>query len=270
VTVRVGGLAEAAGHAAIEAAFAEVARVQALMSFHQADSDLCRLNRQAAGGPTPIDALTFTTVEKALRLAAASDGAFDPTVGAAVVRAGALPEPVGAPPADPDATWRDVRLHAAARAVSFARPLRLDLCGIAKGFAVDLAVQALQAAGASSGCVNAGGDLRVFGTSESIALRTGAAVGEAAPVLELEEGAAASSGGLDEPASPLMAVHLAGARRRRLHGRFACVVAPECVWADGLTKVVLSRGARAAPALRAFGARAFALGPGRAWRSYAA
>ena len=69
-------------------------------------------------------------------------------------------------------------------------------------------------------------------------------------------------------ALPAMALHLAGRGRRRLTGRFACVVAPECVWADGLTNVVLAKGPRAAALLRAFGAHAYALGQGRAWRTY--
>ena len=271
VAVRVGGLDEMSARAAIDAAFAAVARVHALMSFHEPGSDLTRLNREAASGPIAVDALTFETIEKALSLAELSGGAFDPTVGAAVVRAGGLPEPAGAPPADPAASWYDVRLHANANAVSFARPLRLDLCGIAKGFAVDRAVAALQAAGASDGVVNAGGDLRVFGAPERVALRIGEADATLAPVLELVDGAAASSGVLvADPDAPPMAVHVAGLRRRRLTGRFACVAAPQCVWADGLTKVVLARGARSAPVLRAYGARAWTFGPRREWRSYGA
>jgi thiamine biosynthesis lipoprotein len=271
VAVSVGGLASAAAHRAIDAAFGEVARIHALMSFHDSASELSRLNRSAAEGPVAVDPLTFETIDKALRLAAASDGAFDPTVGAAVIRTGALPEPARAPRADPAADWRDVQLHPAAGTVSFTRPLRLDLCGIAKGFAVDRAVSALQEAGAVIGLVNAGGDLRVFGAPERIALRTGAELDDVAPLLELADGAAASSGDLGAAGEdPPMAVHLAGARRRRRRGRFACVAAPECVWADGLTKVVLARGARSAATLRAFGARAYVLGPDHGWRSYGA
>ena len=271
VAVRVGGLAEIPAHAAIDAAFAAVARVHALMSFHDPASDLSRLNREAAAGPVAVDPLTFETLEKALRLAMLSDGAFDPTVGAAVVEAGGLPETAGAPAADPAACWRDVRTDPQTCVVSYSRPLRLDLCGIAKGFAVDRAVAALQGAGATDGVVNAGGDLRVFGAPERVALRTGEAGSGHAPVLELSDGASASSGSLFvDPEAPLMAVHFAGRGRRRLRGRFACVAAPECVWADGLTKVVLARGGRSAPVLRALGARAYALGPGRTWRSYGA
>jgi thiamine biosynthesis lipoprotein len=265
VAVRVGGLPGPAAHAAIDEAFREVARVHALMSFQEPDSDLSRLNRAAARGPVRVDPLTLETLEKALRLASFSDGVFDPTVGAALVAAGVLPEVAGAPAADRAASWADVRLHPAECAVSFARPLRLDLCGIAKGFAVDRAVEALRRAGAASGVVNAGGDLRVFGGTEQVVLRTEQSPLGSAPVIELADGAAASSGALD---GPTMALHLAGRSRRRLKGRFACVAAPECVWADGLTKVVLAAGPRATPVLAAFGARAYAVGPGRTWRSY--
>jgi thiamine biosynthesis lipoprotein len=269
VAVAVGGLAQDAAHAAIDAAFAEVARVHALMSFQEPDSDVSRLNREAAARPVRIDPLTFETLRKALRLADLSDGAFDPTLGAALVAAGVLPETAGAPPADRRASWRDVTLDTDDGSAFFARPLRLDLCGIAKGFAVDRAIEALRRAGATSGVVNAGGDLRVFGAPERVALCTGLARPAAAPILELEEGAAASSGSLDPDVDETpMALHLAGRSRRRLGGRFACVSAPECVWADGLTKVVLACGPRATPVLAAFGARAYALGPGRTWRSY--
>jgi thiamine biosynthesis lipoprotein len=267
--VAVGGLAAPDAHRAIDAAFAEVARVHALMSFHEPESDVSRLNRAPPGRPVGVDPLTFETLRKALRLADLSGGVFDPTLGAALVSAGVLPEPPGAPAADPAACWRHVRLYRDEYSVSFARPLRLDLCGIAKGFAVDRAVEILRSAGAASGAVNAGGDLRVFGAPAQVALRAGRTLGPAAPVLELEEGAAASSGSIDLYTDDKpMALHLAGRSRRRIAGRFACVTAPECIWADGLTKVVLANGTRASGVLAAFGARALALGPGRAWRSY--
>jgi thiamine biosynthesis lipoprotein len=269
VVVAVGGLDAPAAHVAIDAAFAEVARVHALMSFHEPASDVSRLNREAAAGPVPVDPLTAATLACALRLAELSDGAFDPTVGAALTAAGVLPEPEGAPPADPAADWRDVRLDARGPAVGFARPLRLDLCGIAKGFAVDRAVAALRAAGAAFGLVNAGGDLSVFGEPERIALRPGRGAAAEAPVLELADGAAASSGSL-EPDARVIGLPLAGRSRRPIAGRFACVAATECVWADGLTKVVLARGARAAPVLRAFGAHAYAIGSDRRWRCFGA
>jgi thiamine biosynthesis lipoprotein len=50
-------------------------------------------------------------------------------------------------------------------------PLALDLGGIAKGYAIDRAIEALRAAGCVSGLVNAGGDLRVYGRSEAVLLR---------------------------------------------------------------------------------------------------
>lgn len=270
VAVRLGGLPERAAHAAIGEAFAEVARVHALMSFHAADSDVSRLNRRGADRLVRVDPLTFETLQKALRLADLSEGLFDPTLGAALVAAGVLPEPAGAPPADPTASWRDVILDPDETAVGFSKPLRLDLCGLAKGYAVDRAIEVLRRAGAAEGVVNAGGDLRVFGAPEPVALRTGAARGPV-PVLEIEDGAAASSGSLGPAGEdPPMALHLAPRARRPLRGRFACVVAPECVWADGLTKVVMAGGPRATPVLAAFGAQALALGPGRTWRNYGA
>src|SRR5579864_2713549 len=77
VAVRVGGLPERDAHAAVDLAFAEVARVHALMSFHEPGSDVSRLNRRGADGPVRVDPLTLQTLEKALRLADLSEGLFD-------------------------------------------------------------------------------------------------------------------------------------------------------------------------------------------------
>jgi len=139
----------------------------------------------------------------------------------------------------------------------------IDLGGIAKGYAVDLAVAALQDAGAISGCVNAGGDLRVFGQPLPVAVRAPAAPGLAAERLLLQDEAIATSGGyfsarLHEARhvcallDPRSGEPLAAARS-------ASVRAPRCAVADALAKVVLASGDAAHPALAAFGACAFLL-----------
>ena len=73
-------------------------------------------------------------------------------------------------------------------------PLTLDLGGIAKGFAVDKAVEALKQCGATSGYVNAGGDLRVFGdVSQSIQIRNPGNSSELMSLGSLANGAIATS-----------------------------------------------------------------------------
>ena len=137
-------------------------------------------------------------------------------------------------------------------------PLALDLGGIAKGYAIDLAVDALRAAGCASGLVNAGGDLRVYGRSADVLLRD--AAGECVPLRLKDEALAVSD--LDVSAGRRTAEHRGYYRRSGAAGpvrRYAAVVAPEAAVADALTKcVLLAEENCAARALRALHARRIA------------
>ncbi|MEO5558152.1 MAG: FAD:protein FMN transferase, partial [Dokdonella sp.] len=185
VDIRVDGLDDEMAISAIEAAFAEVAAVHRLMSFHEATSDLSRLHRDAVRKPVAVDARTYEVLRAALRFSEESQGCFDPTIAARLVEWKRLPRPLDAASADPLANWRDIELLDDVR-VRFKRALWLDLGGIAKGYAVDRALAVLQATDASAACVNAGGDLRRFGsTPEQIELRLSPMAGEAAALVEL-------------------------------------------------------------------------------------
>lgn len=129
--------------AGMDAAFAAIERVHCLMSAQQGDSDIARINREGHLKPVSVDRWTVDVLEQAQRISERTQGAFD------VVMPGAK------------ASYADLLLaHARVR---LARPATIDVSGIAKGFAVDRAVEVLQAYGASAGSVNAGGDLRFFG-----------------------------------------------------------------------------------------------------------
>lgn len=170
------------------------------------------------------------------------------------VAAGQLPLLRDAPIADAAASWRAVRIGDDGR-VRFARPLWLDFGGIAKGYCVDAAVTVLRAAGLRRGCVDAGGDLRVFGArSETVVLRDFVRRDGCQAVLALSEGALAASA---TPATDgASGAHIDARRRREIVDcRAVCVTAGDCVVADALTKIVLSAPARARP-LRRYGAKA--------------
>ena len=149
-----------------EAAFARIARVHELMSAHSADSDLAKIAREAHCRWVAVDPATAEVIRLSLEWAEASDGAFDPVrAGVELVHGGRRPWFCDEPP-DAAATWRDLETDGLlARA---ARPLALDLGGVAKGYAVDLAADAIAAHGLS-GVVNAGGDLRFIGDEERAA-----------------------------------------------------------------------------------------------------
>lgn len=209
----------AAAQAAIEAAFARIAVLQERLSRFVAASDVGRFNGAAAGTCIDISADARAVLDLASGLRDASDGAFDVTLGSGTW------------------DWRsDERgLHKRSAAV------RIDLGGIAKGHAVDCAIETLAAAGLDAGWVNAGGDLRAFGAlALPIDLRdeTGGGVHRFAIIAE---GAFATS---------------------RLHDasgetRHASVAAPRCAWADALTKVVVATVNPGHPLLARFGAQAW-------------
>ena len=103
-------------------------------------------------------------LRRALRVAEASDGLFDSTVAPLLVREGLLPGT--AETSLECGNWRHIVLMPDC-GVFLARPMLLDLGGIAKGFAVDRAIHELRRGGCTQGVVNAGGDLRVLDPSHS-------------------------------------------------------------------------------------------------------
>ncbi len=247
-------------HAAIDAAFAAVERVQNLMSFHDPASELSLLNREAARRPVTVDAQTHTVLAAALELSRLSEGAFDVCVAPQLEHWGYLPaaiEPVLA-----GADWRDIELLDENR-VRFCRPLRIDLGGIAKGYAVDCAIDALRAAVVGQALVNAGGDLRALGHGPwTVSLRHPQSPAQSAHALLLGEEALATSAnyfsrrrfGADE-VSPLLDPR---SGRPWLGAASVSVRAADCLHADGLTKVVLFAAPELAERVLAhYGAQAY-------------
>jgi thiamine biosynthesis lipoprotein len=254
--------------AGVAAAFAAIARVHHALSGHDPASELSRVNRHAATVRQPISDDLRTVLACALDLAARSNGSFDPTVGGHVTTLGFLPHHADV---NRDVSWRDVELTP--RGAFFRRPLVLDFGGIAKGYAVDCAVDALRAHGITSGRVNAGGDLRVFGSgSEPIHVRTGGPQGIVVPLAEIGDGAVATSaygGSRRRTAERRWATPLIDPRTGLpvMSRRTVSVIAGTCMLADALTKVVALRGRAAAKLLHDYGASATVLSPvaGR-WR----
>jgi thiamine biosynthesis lipoprotein len=266
-------VAPRAAHRAIDRAFAAVAEIHRLMSFQEATSDVSRLNREAACAPVAVHPHTFRVLAWATRMAQLSQGLFDASIGGTLVARGVLAGPAGTAPPDDGASFRDIEL-CSARRVFFKRPLWIDLGGIAKGYAVDRAVAALQACGIVSACVNAGGDLRTVGAHpERVTIRAAEASRNALPVLEIRCGALATSGGADSgraDAGQARGCHVRGDTGAALDARATVsVLAGRCVIADALTKVVLADPAAAAPLLRRFRAIAHIHHPdysGSGWR----
>jgi len=253
VEIRVEAKSPAQARAALEAGFAAIEAVHRRLSFHETASELSQLNRSAREQAVTASPILADVLRKALHLAQITAGVFDPSVGGALVGAGLLPAPGDT--VDEGATWHDVHNDDADR-VRFDKPLWLDFGGIAKGYAVDLAIAALHGQGATAAVVNAGGDLAAMGDAEQvIAMRTVDGSGRLVEIAGLRNGAAAGSAcGVDAAAD---VVHFDGSARTSLRvARAVTVFAPQCVWADALTKLVLRDPQAAQMHLEQFGAGA--------------
>jgi thiamine biosynthesis lipoprotein len=235
--------------AALQAAYAAIAKVEALMSVHRPDSELSRLNRCRPGEWMEADAWTLEVLRLSQELGEASSWAFDLRSGGLLARWGMIPMPEAASMGSP---WADgPALEFKGRRLRKTGPWILDLGGIAKGYAVDQAVKAL-APSSQAGCINAGGDLRLWGAEMEVQVR-----GEAwARNLKGMGGSVASS--TVRPTPEKRSWHLRPSTQRpMLVKRTATVFARRCAVADALTKVVLlAKPALARRCLQAQGAKA--------------
>jgi len=247
--------------AAVNRAFATVEKVHRLMSYHERDSDVSRLNREAARRPVRVHAWTRTVLRRSRQLHVATNGIFEIAVGPSLERGGWLP------PAESGrggaGTTTDLILQRDGR-VRFRRAMRIDLGGIAKGFAVDKAIEVLRRQGVTAAVVNAGGDLRVLGPqAELVLVRLPESPGRFQPLVALRESALATSAHYfsRRTVRGVRRTPIFDPRTRRLSaGRLSVSVqARECWLADALCKVVWLAGAEAMPLLHKHGARAWIL-----------
>lgn len=158
---------EPTAEAGFSAAFARIAAIDARLNDYNPDSELSRLSaRSPTPEPVPVSDDVWAILERAGHLARLTDGAFDVTVGpltrlwrqARVRRRLAAPETTAVALAA--VGHGHVRLDASARGVRLMRPgMRLDLGGIAQGFAADEALRVLRAHGLERSLVNASGDI---------------------------------------------------------------------------------------------------------------
>jgi len=219
----------------IESAFAAIAQVERLMHPTRAGSDLPAIRRATLGRPLAVHPWSWEVLALSRRLNQASKGAFDPCLPSAE---GRLTDLEFAPP-------QSVIPH---------RPLHIDLGGIAKGYAVDRALEALRAAGCRGGLVNAGGDLAVFGNrSHTIAIRDRE---EGSSFIELKNAALATSDVCNAARPAEHSGYYHGVTRRKIRAGKISVSAASAAIADALTKCLLAiPGEMHAALLESFDAR---------------
>lgn len=192
-------------HRALAAA---VEQVDQQMSPWKPDSDLSRLNRAAPEAWVALPPEIMTVLARALEVARQSGGAFDPTVGALVDAWG-----FGAARGAPDAAairaatqamhrpaYQNLELEPANGRARKHAPLQVDLCGIAKGYAVDRMIDVLKQHGVAHALAALDGELRALGGQAdgqpwAVALESPTPGQRSAHgVLELQDLAVATSG----------------------------------------------------------------------------
>jgi len=134
------------------------------------ESELSRLNQQA-GTPVAVSDLFYAVLATALTAARATEGVYDPALLDQLVQLGYdrtfddLPAVRFDPiiPGEPGGRWRGIKVDPIHRHVTLPAGIKLDFGGIAKGMAVDAALERLRQSRVSPALVNAGGDLAVLG-----------------------------------------------------------------------------------------------------------
>jgi thiamine biosynthesis lipoprotein len=249
--------ADAAKRAA-DAAFARVAALDAALSDYKRDSELnrlCAAFQTAVGEPVKVGDDLFFVLSKAEQLSKASDGAFDVTVGPVVQlwrharRTQQLPDKDELAAALSKVGYEKVRLDPARQTVELLTPgMRLDLGGIAKGYAADEALKLLREEhGITRALVAAAGDIACGdpppGKGHWAVDIAPIARGQKPRPLRLANAAVSTSGDLEQ------FVEIGGVRYSHIVDpktglgltgrRSATVIAPKGITADGLTKAVM-------------------------------
>jgi FAD:protein FMN transferase len=166
VRITVYAASQSVAERACAAAFERIAEIEQRMSDYRADSELMQLCAKAGGEPVQVSHDLFTVLKRAQELSRRTGGAFDVTVGPYVQlwrrarRGGAFPTQEELEEARQRVGYEKIVLDERERTVQLLVPgMRLDLGGIAKGYALDCALKVLQAHGIHHALLEAGGDI---------------------------------------------------------------------------------------------------------------
>jgi thiamine biosynthesis lipoprotein len=234
------------------------------MSLYRPESELMRLNRHPSAVPLPLSRDLFQVLAAAQRVSALSQGAFDVSVaplvdawGFGVEKRGRIPPAHEVQARRGAIDWRGLRLDPEHLAVVKTHDgLQADLGGIAKGYGVDLAAGAIEAAGLEHYMIEVGGEVRTRGRNgQGQAWRIGIEEPDAVPqrarvVVPLSGRAMATSGDYriyfeqagrrySHEIDPRTAAPIA-------HGLASVtVVADDCMTADALATALIVMGPEA-------------------------
>ena len=160
---------EAVAQAAATAGFAEIRRLEELLSTWIPTSELSRVNAAAGVLPVHVSLETLTVVQRAVQAAEMTDGGFNVAIGPAVdawnvIEGQRIPTEAELDALRPLVDLQAVRADVQAQTIYLEKiGMRIDVGGIGKGYAADQAIDALRRAGAVAGVVALSGDIKTFG-----------------------------------------------------------------------------------------------------------
>lgn len=203
-------------HEAIEAAFAEMKRVNDLLNNYDADSEVSKINRSAGGEPVPVSPETMEALQVALQFGSLTGGALDITVGPLLQLWGFAQEKPGLAGGEPDRAaikkakqlvdYRAVELVNDRRPEQSVRTARLkkggmwiDVGSFSKGYVADRAIQVLKQRGIKNALISAGGTICAIGRKANgshwkVAVRHPRKEDAMLTFISLKEGAVSTSG----------------------------------------------------------------------------
>ena len=160
---------ESVAQAAATAGFAEIRRLEELLSTWIPTSELSRVNAAAGVSPVHVSLDTWTVVQRAMQAAEMTGGGFNIAIGPAVdawrvTEGQRIPTETELDALRPLVDLHAVRADLGEQTVYLEKPgMRVDVGGIGKGYAADQAVLAMKKAGALAGVVALSGDIKTFG-----------------------------------------------------------------------------------------------------------
>lgn len=162
---------EGAARKAINDAFSAMERVDRLMSNFKDDSDISRINKIAVNEDITVDGEVIEVLKKSIYYSKISNGAFDITIGGAEElydfgNGGKLPEGHKFKDAVGSIGYKNIRIKGNTVRL-LKKGIKLDLGGIAAGYAVDKGIEAIKKYGINDALINISGDIRAIGKSEN-------------------------------------------------------------------------------------------------------
>lgn len=226
-------------HSLCNDAYEAIFQVQELLSFHDPESQLSKINNLPVNTPLAIHPWTFEVLETALQISDLTQGVYDVTIGSTMVRKNLLPN-IHKTQLTDQGNWQDIHLKKSDLTIQLDRPVTIDLGGIAKGFAVDKALTSIKSAQLKQAIINAGGDIKMLhpeGETIHIRAASGSNLTDHDFIKQpmLDHAVATSSNTFAPNHEPS---YIIDPRNHEciIDSRSISIFAPDCITADALTK----------------------------------